>query len=343
MSLLKYTVRRLLALVPILLGVLFLSFVLSRAMPGNPYLIQFGEAGFKSDAQKAIYEAEVARLGLDEPVVMQFLIYLGNVFSGDWGTSINVSPGSPVWVLIGERFPRTLEITIYSLLFAATLGISAGITSAVNRNNRKDTIIRLIALIGVAIPVFWLGLMLQYSISYKLQLLPATMFNTPYMELGKQITSLRVVDALLQGEWAIAWDTIQHLILPCFCLGYISLAGVTRFTRSSMLEVLELDYIRTARAKGCTEHTVIHKHAWRNAMIPTITVIGLNFAGLLGGAVLTETTFNLPGMGTLTISAIRSYDYALINAGVFLMTIIFVIMNLITDIVYGLVDPRIRF
>ena len=157
------------------------------------------------------------------------------------------------------------------------------------------------------------------------------------------VTSLRLLDSLILGKFDYFWDTVLHLILPVFCLSFVSIAGITRQTRSSMLEVLELDYVRTARAKGCKEKDVIHKHAFRNALIPTITVVGLSFAGLLGGAVLTETTFTLHGMGRLTVDAIYGVDYDIINASVFLMTIIFVTANLIIDLLYGIVDPRIRY
>jgi peptide/nickel transport system permease protein len=342
MSLLKYTIRRLLALIPILFGVLFMSFTLTRMMPGNPYLFQI-QGEHITQSQIDWYNDQVEALGLDKNPVEQFFIYLGRLFSGDWGTSITVQEGAEVWELIGSHFPRTMEITLLSMVFATFFGMKAGIISAVNRNGKKDTIIRFFALVGVAVPVFWLGLLLQYLFAYKIDILPGSNYNTVYFGDPTPITHLRILDSLLTGEWEMAWDTILHLIMPVFTLSFISLAGITRQTRSSMLEVLELDYIRTARAKGCKEKDVINKHAFRNALIPTITIVGLNFAGLLGGAVLTESTFNLRGMGVLTLRAIQSVDYYVINASVFLMTIIFVTVNLITDIVYGLVDPRIRF
>ncbi|MHA1583827.1 MAG: ABC transporter permease [Promethearchaeota archaeon] len=352
MSLLLYTFRRLLALIPILFGVLLLTFILARAMPGNPYLFKLGE--HMTGSQKAWYEQQRVLLGLDRSPIEQFFIWLGNLFRGDWGKSITISNNTDVWELIGQKFPKTIELTILSMVFATILGIRAGIISATNRNKTKDTVIRFFALIGVAIPVFWLGLILQYIFAIEFQkmgwpYLPGTLYFDVGIQVGGDhptvtaITGLPMMDFLLHGRFDLWWDTLKHLILPVFCLSFISLAGITRQTRSSMLEVLELDYIRTARAKGCKEHTVIYKHAWKNAMIPTITVIGLNFAGLLGGAVLTETTFNLQGMGQLAISAINNADYNVIMATVFLMTIIFVMGNLITDILYGIVDPRIRY
>ncbi|WP_371805945.1 ABC transporter permease [Candidatus Lokiarchaeum ossiferum] len=347
MSLLKYTIRRILALIPILFGVLFMSFVLTRAMPDNPYKFLIGEGGFRSDTQRQEYLNNVERLGLNKPVITQFLIYVGALFRGDWGTSISMNNGADVWDILMDAFPKSIEITIISMVVATIIGIRAGIISAVNRNQGKDTVIRFVALAGVAIPVFWMGLMLQYLLVIKGKILPfATNYNTTAFEItyiNEKITGLRLLDSLLNLNFPMFFDTALHLLLPIFCLSFITIAGITRQTRSSMLEVLELDYIRTARAKGCTEKQVIYKHAWRNAMIPTITIVGLNVAGLMGGAILTESTFNLAGMGVTTLLAIRAVDYYVINASVFLMTFIFVVVNLITDLIYGMVDPRIRY
>ncbi|MHA1887423.1 MAG: ABC transporter permease [Candidatus Helarchaeota archaeon] len=349
MSLLKYTIRRILALIPILLGVMFLTFWLVRAMPSDPWTLMLGDSNLTQskldfiEAQK-IKWGEIDENGNPVPIFTQFLIYIKNLLTGDWGVSIVVDKDRPVWEVISSRFPKTFEITILAITFSTLIGIRAGIFSAVHRNEWSDTIIRFIALVGVAIPVFWLGMILQYIFAIKLSWVDATLYQSPrYLLFKSDITGLRLLDSLLKGEFKVFWDTVSHLILPIFCLTFISLAGITRQTRSSMLEVLELDYIRTARAKGCTEKQVIYKHAWKNAQITTITIVGLSFAGLLGGAVLTETTFQLNGMGMLTIAAINAQDYFLINASVFLMTIIFVLANLITDILYGVVDPRIRY
>ena len=324
-----------------------MSFALTRAMPDNPYKFAIGENGFRSEAQRIAYEQDVERLGLNEPVITQFFIYVGSLFRGDWGQSISIYEGEPVWNILMEAFPKTIEITVLSMVFATIIGIRAGIVSAVNRNKGKDTAIRFVALAGVAIPVFWMGLMLQYLLVIETNILPfATNYNSAQMEIAyrdKNITGLRLLDSIINLDGKMFLDTFLHLILPIFCLSFITIAGITRQTRSSMLEVLELDYIRTARAKGCSEKQVIYKHAWRNAMIPTITIVGLNIAGLLGGAVLTESTFNLRGMGVTTLQAIIAVDYYVINASVFLMTFIFVTVNLITDLIYGLVDPRIRY
>lgn len=341
-SLLKYTLRRLLAMIPILFGVLTISFILTRNMPGNPFIFILGEHATTQRIEW--YNAQIEHLGLNENIWVQFLIYLRNLFTGDWGESYVVQRGAETWELIGRAFPKTVEITILAMFFATVTGIKAGITSAVNRNTKKDAAIRFMALVGVAIPVFWLGLLLQYAFAIKIQIFPATGYNDPAaIDTYIPITGLRLIDSILTFNGTLLIDTIMHLVLPIFCLSFISIAGITRYTRSSMLEVLELDYVRTARAKGCKEKTVINKHAFRNALIPTITVVGLNFAGLLGGAVLTETTFNLNAMGALTIDAIGGVDYNIINASVFLMTIIYVTANLVIDLLYGIVDPRIRY
>jgi peptide/nickel transport system permease protein len=293
--------------------------------------------------QIATLHAYEEAYGLNEPVLVQLWIYIQKLFTGNWGVSLIIRRDTPVWEMILDVFPRTAEIAILSVGIATIVGVKIGILSAVNRNKRKDTIIRFIALVGVAIPVFWLGMLLQFTFGYKLDLLPSTNYYDPNMHEVTKITHFRLIDTLIQGDFAAFWDTVLHLIMPVFCLSFIYLAGITRQTRSSMLEVLELDYVRTARAKGCKEKDVINKHAFRNALVPVITVIGLGFAGLLGGAVLTETTFNLRAMGMLTILAINSIDYDIINATIFIGTIILVSANLIIDLVYGIVDPRIRY
>jgi len=197
--------------------------------------------------------------------------------------------------------------------------------------------------VGVSIPVFYLGMLLQFLFGYQLNWFPATGFKTAEYQDPEFITGFRIIDSLITGEFYYIVDYLYHLILPVFCLSFITIAGITRQSRSSMLEVLEQDYIRTARAKGCREKDVINVHAYKNSLIPTVTVIGLGFAGLLAGAVLTETTFNLKGIGKLMIDSIRESDYWVLNALVFIITIIFVSVNLIVDVIYAILDPRIRY
>lgn len=346
MSLIKFIIKRVFALIPILIGALFLSFWLSTELPGNPFLYAAAGSGRWSDTQQDLMERNMALLGFDgsHGILYMFGRYLLNILRGTWGDSISLQQGYGVWELIGHNLPITLELTLSSVILSSIIGINVGKISAVNRNKWKDTIIRFIALMGVAIPIFWFGLMLQYVFAAKLRLLPGTNYQSPSNDpINVVITTLPSIDAILNGQFDIFFDIVLHMILPVFTLTFVTIAGITRQTRSSMLEVLELDYIRTARAKGAPEKAVINKHAFTNARIPVITIIGLNFAGLLGGAVLTETTFNLNGMGRLLIDAINAVDYFVINACVFYITIIFVIANLAIDVLYGVMDPRIRY
>ena len=338
MSMLKYILRRLLVMIPVLFGVLLITFVLSRMMPGDPIKAHLPQ--LFTDAQ---YQAARHRLGFDRPLWEQFFIYIGNLFTGNWGYSISINKGQAVWELIWQRFPRTIDIALFSMIIASFIGIKTGVISATHRNKAKDTIVRGFALIGVSIPVFWLGLILQLTLAYRLGLFPAVGYKTLTHGEPPFITGFRIIDSLVSGEWYIITDYIYHLALPVLCLSFITLASITRQTRSSMLEVLQQDYVRTARAKGCNEKDVINKHAKKNALIPTVTVIGLNIGALLGGAVLTETTFNLHGVGELLIRAIIDRDYYVINAIVFMITIVFIVVNLFTDLLYAHLDPRIKY
>lgn len=339
MSMLKYILRRLLAAVPVLFGVLTITFVLSRMMPGDPVLATMQARFPTEEAYRTQYEA----LGLHLPLIVQYFIYVGKLFTGDWGYSYSLIRGQPVWDIIMERFPRTFDIAIFAIIVATIIGLKTGVISATNRNKWKDTLLRGIALIGVSIPIFWMGLILQFYLSFQLGWFPTANYKTPGIGDPPPITLNRMIDSILSGQTYLVTDYLHHLILPIFCLSFITIASITRQTRSSMLEILEQDYVRTARAKGCKERDVINTHARKNALIPTITVIGLNFGGLLAGAILTETTFNLHGIGEALISAIQSTDYWLLNAIVFLTTIVFIVINLGVDIIYGFVDPRIRY
>lgn len=338
MSLISYIFRRILVSIPILLGSLILVFVLSRLMPGDPTY-----SHLPPQHTYAQYLAMRARLGLDKPIMEQFLVYLWNLLQGDMGYSMSIAHGVKVWTLIWDRFPRTLDLSLFSMIIASVIGIKSGVISARHRNKYQDTFLRGIALVGVSIPVFWLGMILQYTLTYMIPLLPAVNFKTGYFEDPPFVTGFRLIDSIISGKIYMATDYLIHLILPVFCLSFITLASITRQTRSSMLEVLQQDYIRTARAKGAREKDVINTHALKNALIPTTTVIGLNFAGLLAGAILTETTFNLHGIGELLISAITNYDFTVLTGITLFTTIIFISVNLIVDVLYGLLDPRIRF
>ncbi len=339
MSLIVYIIKRFVVMIPVLFGALTLTFILSRMMPGDPVLA-FLPVGKPNPELYAYWEH---KLGLDQPWIIQYFRYLGDLFTGNWGLSVSIGHGMEVWDLIMTRLPRTVDITLFSVIISSFVGIKTGIISATHRNKTKDAVFRGMSLMGVAIPVFFLGMLLQFLLGYQLELFPTTGFKTYEYADPKHVTGFRIIDALLSGELYMVTDYVWHLVLPVFCLSFISLAGIVRQTRSSMLEVLEQDYIRTARAKGCEEKDVINTHAKKNAMIPTVTVIGLNLAGLLSGAVLTETTFNLKGVGQLLVRAIITSDYWVLNALVFFFAIVFVVANLGVDILYGLLDPRIRY
>ncbi len=334
----KYIIRRLISLLPVLFGALTFVFILSKSMPGDPVFAHLPQQ-YTMEQYWAVYRW----LGLDQPLILQYFRYIGDVFTGNWGVSNNISRGTLVWTLVWQRFPRTLELAIFSVLIASFIGIRSGMISAKHRNKPKDTIIRGTAIIGVAIPVFWMGMVLQYFFSYQLDWLPAIGFKTGYFGDPPLVTGFRTIDSLISGQFYMTIDYLVHLILPVFCLSFITLASITRQTRSSMLEVLQQDYIRTARAKGCKEKDVMKTHALKNALIPTVTVIGLNFGSLLGGAILTETTFSLHGIGELLLRAITQFDFYVINATVFLITLTFIIVNLFMDVLYGFLDPRITY
>ncbi|TFF97071.1 MAG: ABC transporter permease [Promethearchaeota archaeon] len=338
MSMIKYIFRRILAAIPVLFGILTLTFILSRFMPGDPVLATLPER-FNTEQYAAAYNA----LGLNKPIWDQYFIYLFDLFRGNWGQTYSLGRGKDVWIVILSRFPRTFDIAIISIIIASIIGLKTGVIAAKHRNKTRDTLFRGFALIGVSIPVFWLGLILQYIFGYQLGLLPATGYKTSGIGDPPLITTNRFIDSLISGKWYLAFDYIEHLILPVICLTFITIASITRQSRSSMLEVLEQDYIRTARAKGAKERDVVNTHAQKNALIPVATVIGLNFGGLLSGAILTETTFNLNGLGDALLTAIVNTDYWLLNGIVFLITIIFLTINLTLDILYAALDPRIRY
>jgi peptide/nickel transport system permease protein len=338
----KYFFKRVLAMIPVTFGVLTLTFILSRMMPGDPVRAILTAAGIPRPAPHVV-AAMTKQLGLDQPIIVQYFRYLGELFTGQWGISISIARNQDVWDLVVQRFPRTIDLAIFSMVIAAFLGIKAGVISATHRNKPRDTVVRGLALLGVAIPVFFLGMLLQYFLGHVWTIFPTTGYKDFIYEDPAFVTGFYIIDAIFAGELYKIWDYLYHMLLPVLCLSFIMLAGITRQTRSSMLEVLQLDYVRTARAKGCKERDVVNTHALKNALIPTVTVIGLSTASLLTGAVLTESTFGLVGIGSLLISAIDLNDYWVLNAVVFMITLIFVFATLITDLLYGILDPRIRF
>ncbi len=345
-------------LLPVMLGVVLVTFLIVRLIPGDPCVTMLGER-----ATPAKCEVFLERYGLNDNLGVQFVRYMQNLFKGDFGDSIRFT--RPVITLIAERLPLTMELTLLAMIFSTTVGVLLGVISALKRNTIIDTITMIIANIGVSMPVFWLGLLLAYFFALTLKgtafaLPPSGRFSAGLspVDLAKfwglenlsgikaflvQLMSNTVlVNVIFTGDWKLFWDSLKHLILPAVAVGTIPMAIIARMTRSSLLEVVGLDYIRAARAKGMVERRVIGKHAMRNAMIPIVTIIGIETGSLLSGAVLTETVFNLPGFGTGLVAAILARDYPVVQGFTLVIATIFVLVNLIVDISYAYLDPRIR-
>jgi peptide/nickel transport system permease protein len=342
-----------------LLGILFVTFALGRWIPGDPCRAILGEK-----ATDAVCNEFIHRHGLDRPIPVQFGYYIREVAQGDFGRSFRFSKS--VNELIVERLPITIELSFAALFVSILVGIPLGVISAVRHNSWVDVLTMLWANIGVSMPVFWLGLMLAYIFALTLKDTPFQLppsgrlspgvITVPFYEVWNLpvqpgnfwysvldfAARMNILNALLSLNFEVLKDALRHLILPALALGTIPMALIARMARSSMLEVLGQDYIRTARAKGLRQRTVIMKHAFRNALLPLVTVIGLSLGGLLGGAVLTETVFNLSGVGRILYDAITSRDYGIIQAFTVVIAIFFVILNLLVDISYAYLDPRIR-
>jgi len=330
-----YIVRRLLLLIPVLVGMTIITFAIVHFIPGNPAQVILGEAATPS----AVADLE-ERLGLNEPYIVQYGVYVTDILQGDLGTSLK-SRNS----ISDEIYPHlaaTFELTFFAMIFAVVIGVNAGIISAWKQNSWFDILAMLVALIGVSMPVFWLALTEQWIFAQKLDWFPA-FGREASRDPIEPITHLYVLDSILQGDFNRAFTTLKHLVLPAIALGTIPMAIIARMTRSSMLEVMKSDYIRTVRAKGAGQFLVIYKHCLKNATIPVLTVIGLQSGVLLGGAILTETIFSWPGIGRYVFEAINYRDYPVIQSGILVIAFFFVIINLIVDILYTYIDPRIKY
>ena len=331
----RYAIRRSLTIVPVLLGVSVLVFSFIHLIPGDPALTMLGE---RATPEKV---ADVrARLGLDRPIWQQYVLYIGNALQGDLGVSI--VRGDPVASDLLRRFPATVELAFAAIVVAIALGIPIGVASAVWRNSALDSLARLGALTGVSMPIFWLGLVLAWFFGVQLRILP-TGFRLASGTAYVPWTNFVILDAALQRDWATLTDALRHLILPALALATIPLAVIARMTRASMLEVLSREYIRTAEAKGLSRRVVVLRHALRNALLPVLTVIGLQVGRLLAGAILTETIFSWPGIGLWVYESIESRDYAIVQGVSLFIAVIVVSVNLLTDVLYAAVDPRIKY
>jgi len=331
----RYAIRRGLTIVPVLLGVSILVFSFIHLIPGDPALTMLGERA----TPEKVAEVRV-RLGLDRPIWEQYLLYIGKAMRGDLGVSI--IRGDPVAGDLMRRFPATVELAMAAIIVAIVLGIPIGVASAVWRNSLLDSIARLGALTGVSMPIFWLGLVLAWFFGVQLRILP-TGFRLSSGTAFVPWTNFVILDALLQRDWATLGDALRHLILPALALATIPLAVIARMTRASMLEVLSREYIRTAEAKGLSRRVVILRHALRNALLPVLTVVGLQVGRLLAGAILTETIFSWPGIGLWVYESIEARDYAIVQGVSLFIAVIVVGVNLLTDVLYAAVDPRIKY
>jgi peptide/nickel transport system permease protein len=355
----QYTIRRLLLSIPVIFGILLVTFILARSIPGDPCKAILGEK-----ASFEVCERFIQDHGLDKPIPVQFWIYMKDVARGDFGESIRFS--RPVTQILIERLPTTIELGLFALFLAILIGIPMGVISAVRRNSFIDVLTMLAANTGVSMPVYWLGLMLAYAFALLLKDTPfwlppagrlsAGVVAVPFFEVyGWNViegslnykfldffSNMFVFNSIITGDWEVLRDAIKHIILPSVALSTIPLAIIARMTRSSMLEVLRQDYIRTARAKGLRELLVILKHAFRNALLPITTIIGLQLGTLFAGAVLTETIFSFAGVGRMLFEAITARDYPIVQAFTVVIAVGYVLVNLLVDLSYAFIDPRIK-
>ncbi len=355
----NYSLRRILASIPVLIGILIVTFTLGRLIPGDPCKAMLGEK-----ATQATCDLFNERKGFNKPIPVQFALYMGDVLRGDFGNSIRYNRS--VVAIIVERLPMTVELSLAAFSLAVLVGVPMGVLSAVRRNSPIDVATMIGANFGVSIPVFWLGLMLAFLFALILKDTPfslppsgrlsAGVAPDPFYEvygwtipeagirhaLAEFVANLYLLDSLLTLNFEVFVDGVRHLILPAVALSTIPMAIIARMTRSSLLEILGLDYIRTARAKGLTQRTVVVKHALRNALLPVVTIMGLQLGSLLAGAVLTETIFGLAGVGRTLFESISARDYPVVQAFTVVIAVIYLGANLIVDLSYAFLDPRIR-
>lgn len=330
-----YIFRRILGLIPVLFGITILVFFLIRMIPGDPAVVMLGERARAEDVERLR-----EKLGLNEPLYKQYFYFLNQLAHGDLGESI--IKHTDVTFDLSYRLPATIEMVIWAMLLGVTIGVSVGVISAVKRNSVFDVVGMIVALLGVSMPIFWLALILIYALAVNVQLLPPSGRLDVQLFIDRR-TGFMLLDTILAGDFYAFLNSIWHMILPSVVLSTVIMPPLARITRACMLDVLNQDYVRTARSKGLQEKIVIIKHAMKNALLPVITVIGGQLGGLLGGAILTETIFSWPGMGTWTYQAILARDYPIVQASVLVSATIYVFVNLIVDVLYAVLDPRVRY
>jgi peptide/nickel transport system permease protein len=337
MNLTRYVARRLLLAIPMLIGISLALFLIYNLVQIDPLVMIVGERAMNNPE---IVQAAVERWGLDRPVWEQYLTYVANMARGDLGTSFLTR--RPVLGDLLLYLPATIELAICSLLFAIILGIPLGILAGVKNGSLFDRGVWLVSLLNGSLPPFWTGLIFLFVFYYHLGITPGPGRLDPRMAMPPHATGLLTVDSLLAGDWAAFGSALHHLVLPTVILGGFTLALVLRVTRAAIIEEMRKDYIRTARGKGLAERRVVVGHALRNALIPLVTVLGLAFAGLLSGAVMTETVFDWPGLGQYLVRAAVNLDYPAIQGGTLLIAIIYIVVNMVVDLLYGVLDPRVR-
>jgi peptide/nickel transport system permease protein len=330
---LAYIIRRIFVIIPTLLGVSIIVFLMLHLMPGDPAELLMGERA----SEEALQEIR-EHLGLNEPLHVQYGLFLKQLMKGDLGETIWTR--QKVWIEVKQRFPATIELSMVALFISCVLGMVLGIISATKQYSIFDYLSMLGALIGVSMPIFWLGLVFMLIFALNLGWLPMSSRLSVGIEL-ETITNFYILDAVLTRNWPALKDAIWHIIMPAFTLSTIPTAIIARMTRSSMLEVLRQDYIKTAKAKGLSQIKVIFKHALRNALIPVVTTIGLQFGVLLCGAILTETIFAWPGVGKWIYDAVMQRDYMVLRSGTLFLATIFILINLCVDVLYAVINPRI--
>ncbi len=330
-----FIIRRTLLVIPTFIAIAFLTFIAIRLVPGDPIEVRTGERGITPERLAEFRH----QLGLDQPVWKQFLDYLWQIAHGDLGTSL--STHAPVFSEFLTLFPATLELALTAMIFAIVLGIPAGVIAATRRGTFIDYSVMGVALTGFSMPIFWWGLLLILFFSVQLDWTPVS-GRIDLLYYFDPVTGFMLIDSLLSGQDGAFLSAVSHLILPTIVLGTIPLATIARMTRSTMLEVLSEDYVRTARAKGLSPFRVVGIHALRNALIPVVTVIGLQVGTLMAGAVLTEYIFSWPGIGTWLIESIQRRDYPVLQGGILLISGMVILINILVDVLYGVLNPRIR-
>jgi dipeptide transport system permease protein len=332
----RFLLKRLALTLPTFFALMFVTFMLIRLVPGDPIEVRRGERGISPERLEQLRH----EMGLDQPIWKQFLDYVWGLLHGDFG--ISIISKSPVVHEFLTLFPATLELSACAMIFAVVLGIPAGVFAASRRGGIYDQSLMGLALTGYSMPIFWWGLILILIMSNTLHLTPVSGRVDLIKFFYKPVTGFMLIDSLIAGQKGAFLDAVRHLILPTIVLGTVPLAIIARMTRSAMLEVLEEDYVRTARAKGLPLARVIGLHALRNALIPVVTVIGLQIGSLLAGAVLTETIFSWPGVGKWLVESIGRRDYPALQGGIMLISTVVILVNLVVDLLYGLINPRIR-